>query len=103
MGCTAAFSCTRLRKPRFLQVWIGARPLLRRRDDDALARALDSFARFPLPHIHSCALEDFLVHRAVFLLDRTAERPSLDADLDVLIFVDESHGLGSSLPHPFHE
>src|SRR5207245_10882119 len=62
-----------------------------------------AFPRCPFPNIRPRTCEDFFLYRWIFLLDRAAERRSLDQDLDAFGLVLEGHRVGSPLLLCFHE
>src|SRR3989441_3751701 len=75
--------------------------LLRRGDDDGLARDLDPLPRLPLPEILPRLREDLLLDRRVFLLPGNSRRrpPAGRSEVEVLVLPDEP--AGPPLPFSF--
>src|SRR5437879_9506073 len=61
--------------------------LLRRGDDDGLARDLDPLPRLPLPEILPRLREDPLLDRRVFLLQGMSERRPAEDPIEIVVLV----------------
>src|SRR5437879_11916278 len=75
--------------------------LLRRGDDDGLARDLDPLPRLPLPEILPRLREDLLLDRRVFLLQGMSERRAAEDRIEVVVLVLPDEPVGPTLLFPF--